>query len=81
MALDTPAKRHSALSWGQPWRTLPFPTGVASQGKRQAGAFCYSGILADILTQPTPYLCIDLPRRPTQIDLPRRPICIDLPLR
>lgn len=46
MAIDTAAKRHSALSWGQPWRTPPRPSGTIGQGPRQAAAFCYSGILA-----------------------------------
>lgn len=46
MALDTAAKRHSALSWGQPWRTPPRPSGTVDQAERQAAAFCYGGILA-----------------------------------
>ena len=47
MPIDTAAKRHSALSWSEPWRAPPRPTGSGSQGKRQAVAFMYSGILAD----------------------------------
>lgn len=46
MALDTAAKRHSAINWGLPWRTAPIPDGAISQGDRQHAALMYAGILA-----------------------------------
>lgn len=47
MAIDTAAKRKSAVHASSPWRnTVPFPDGVINQGDRQALAYLYSGILA-----------------------------------
>lgn len=46
MAIDTAAKRHSAINWGLPWRTMPLPDGTIDQGDRQHVALMYSGILA-----------------------------------
>lgn len=46
MAMDTAAKRHSAVNWGLPWRTLPLPDGSIGQGDRQSVGLCYAGILA-----------------------------------
>lgn len=49
MALDTAAKRSSAINVGLPWRArLPFPDGAVAQDDRQAVAFMYSGIAAGI---------------------------------
>lgn len=48
MAIDTAAKRGSAINPGSPWRShLPFPDGTIGQGDRQAVAFWYTGILAE----------------------------------
>lgn len=47
MALDTAAKRSSAINVGSPWRSrLPLPDGTIGQNDRQAVAFMYGGILA-----------------------------------
>lgn len=47
MAIDTAAKRGSAICVSMPWRPfLPLPDGVIDQGDRQAVPFMYSGILA-----------------------------------
>lgn len=47
MAIDTAAKRYSALNVLSPWRGLNyFPTGVVGQAERQAVLRLYSGILA-----------------------------------
>lgn len=47
MAIDTAAKRSSAINIASPWRSqIPFPDGAIGQGDRQAVAFFYSGILA-----------------------------------
>jgi hypothetical protein len=47
MAIDTAAKRASAVRFLSPWATvLPVPSGSIGQGARQATAFMYSGILA-----------------------------------
>lgn len=47
MAIDTRAKRGSAICVSMPWRPfLPLPDGVIDQGDRQAVPFMYSGILA-----------------------------------
>lgn len=47
MAVDTAAKRYSALNVLSPWRGLNyFPTGAIPQAERQAVIYLYSGILA-----------------------------------
>jgi hypothetical protein len=46
MAIDTAAKRSSAVHVGAAWRGSPFPDGSIDQGDRQAVALLYSGILA-----------------------------------
>lgn len=47
MAIDTRAKRGSAICVSMPWRPfLPLPDGAISQGDRQSVPFLYSGILA-----------------------------------
>lgn len=47
MAIDTAAKRYSALNVLSPWRGLNyFPTGAVPQAERQAVIYLYSGILA-----------------------------------
>lgn len=47
MAIDTLAKRSSALNVGMPWHvTLPPADGSIGQGDRQHVAHQYSGILA-----------------------------------
>lgn len=47
MAVDTAAKRYSALNVLSPWRGLNyFPTGAVPQAERQAVIYLYSGILA-----------------------------------
>jgi hypothetical protein len=47
MAIDTAAKRSSAVHVGAAWRgQVPFPDGTIDQGDRQAVALLYSGILA-----------------------------------
>lgn len=48
MALDTDAKRFSALNVGSPWRGIGyFPTGTVDAAERLAIAFLYSGIAAE----------------------------------
>jgi hypothetical protein len=46
MAIDTKAKRASALGVGLVFTLLVFPDGAISQGDRQTSANSYSGILA-----------------------------------
>lgn len=47
MAVDTAAKRSSAINPACPWRgRLPLPDATIAQGDRQAVALLYSGILA-----------------------------------
>ena len=47
MAVDTVAKRFSAINYGMSWRGASvLPDGTVGQGDRQAVAFLYSGILA-----------------------------------
>jgi len=48
MAIDTAAKRASALSFFQLGCLLPIPDGTIGQGDRQHLAGFYSGILAGI---------------------------------
>ena len=46
MAIDTSAKRSSALDHEEPWQFgIPFPDGTISQADRQHLAHTYSGIL------------------------------------
>jgi len=46
MAIDTAAKRSSALDHEEPWQFgIPFPDGTISQADRQHLAHTYSGIL------------------------------------
>ncbi len=53
MAVDTAAKRASAINVASPWRmVLPPPDGTISAGDRQAVALLYSGILAGALGVP-----------------------------
>lgn len=52
MAMDTAAKRGSAMFIRSPWRKrLPLPDSTIDQGDRQATAFMYSGILAEAGSQ------------------------------
>lgn len=46
MTIDTPAKRHSSLNWGLPWRTQTLPDGTISQADRLVGLLLYAGIVA-----------------------------------
>ena len=46
MAIDSVAKRASAILPGMPRPILPIPDGTIAQGDRQAAAWLYSGILA-----------------------------------
>ena len=47
MAIDTAAKRSSALDHEEPWQWgAPLPDGTIGQGDRQHSIFSYSGILA-----------------------------------
>lgn len=49
MAVDTAAKRSSAINVGSPWRArLPFPDGTISGADRQVVVFLYSGIVTFI---------------------------------
>lgn len=46
MAIDTAAKRFSAIHHGSPWRGIAvLPTGTIGQASRQAALRMYSGIL------------------------------------
>lgn len=48
MAVDTAAKRSSAINVGSPWRgLLPPPDGTVGQPDRQHVAFMYAGIEAE----------------------------------
>lgn len=48
MAMNTAAKRYSAITTGLPWRGVnTLPSGTVTQAERQSAAFLYSGILAD----------------------------------
>jgi len=47
MAIDTKAKRASALAFQSVWLTLPPPDGTIGQGDRQNAARTYAGILAE----------------------------------
>ena len=53
MAIDTAAKRSSALDHEEPWQFgIPFPDGTISQADRQHLAFCYSGItVVEVITE------------------------------
>lgn len=49
MAVDTAAKRFSALNVSSPWRGLSyFPTGTITAAERQAVAYLYSGIVSGL---------------------------------
>ena len=54
MAVDTAAKRSSAINPRLPWRTLPFPDAAVGAGDRQAIVWLYSGILAGAVVIPEP---------------------------
>ncbi len=62
MALDSLAKRYSAVNLGSPWRgILPVPDGTIGQGDRQTVFFLCSSILAvarEIVEPPPPRLLI-----------------------
>ena len=83
MAVDTAAKRGSAINPGSPWRShLPFPDGTIGQGDRQAVAFWYSGILAGAAaSQATPDIVFTLPTRNMNATLPTRNMNYTLPVR
>jgi hypothetical protein len=72
MAIDTAAKRASAINPGSPWRAhVPFPDGAIGQGDRQAVAFWYSGILAGAAAaQPSGRLEYTLPDSRLKFTLP-----------
>lgn len=54
MAVDTRAKRSSAISISSPWRSmLPAPDSAIGQGDRQAVPYMYSGILAGAVVAST----------------------------
>ena len=77
MAIDTAAKRSSAINVGSPWRSrLPFPDGTIDQGDRQAVAFVYSGILAvEFVPPPTNIIAglqFSAPRDRLDFAAPRR---------
>lgn len=49
MALDTAAKRKSAIHVGSPWRgCLPFPDGTIAVGDRATTVFMYSGLIESV---------------------------------
>lgn len=53
MAIDTAAKRGSALGWGHPSNlTVPRPDGTIAQADRQTLALMYGGIAAGALSLP-----------------------------
>jgi len=53
MAIDTAAKRGSALGWGQVSNlTVPRPDGTIAQADRQTLALMYGGIAAGALALP-----------------------------
>ena len=82
MAIDTAAKRGSAINPGCPWRShLPIPDGTIGQGDRQAVAFWYSGILAGTATTTTPDIVFTLPARSMNATLPARSMNYTLPTR
>ena len=54
MAIDSAAKRHSAQSWGLPWRSPPFPSGTIGAPGRAAVALLYAGIDAGSPVDPYP---------------------------
>lgn len=57
MAIDTAAKRLSAMHPRSPWRgPATLPSGAVSQGERQSSAAMYSGILADDPTPPPDFV-------------------------
>lgn len=63
MAIDTAAKRSSAITPSLPWRgVLPIASGTIDAAERQAAARLYSGILASVGTNvdvyPTGVYCI-----------------------
>jgi hypothetical protein len=73
MAIDTAAKRASAINPGSPWRAhVPFPDGAIGQGDRQATAFWYSGILAGAAVAAIPDVVFTLPSRNNNFTLPAR---------
>lgn len=49
MAIDTAAKRASAMGFMQPWFKLVVPDGTVEQADRQTTGDLYGGILADVL--------------------------------
>jgi len=54
MAIDTAAKRSSALDHEEPWQFgIPFPDGAVSQADRQHLAHTYSGILVSAVVVVT----------------------------
>lgn len=56
MAVDTAAKRLSALHLGSPWRlTLPLPDGTIGQADRQTLTYLYGGISAGAPVAEAPY--------------------------
>ena len=52
MAVDTPAKRASAMNFGEFDLVMPIPSAGIDQGDRQHLCGIYSGILADPLVPP-----------------------------
>lgn len=62
MAVDTAAKRQSALTFGLPFMRGLIPDGTLDQGDRQNAAFGYSAILAGepviIEALETYYFCL-----------------------
>lgn len=53
MAVDTAAKRASALKYGQVWGFGVVPSGTVDQQERQSALWAYSGILASSATVET----------------------------
>ncbi len=55
MAVDTAAKRASAMAFGMPLLgPLPIPDASVDQGDRQHLLGCYSGIDTSVVAPPTP---------------------------
>jgi hypothetical protein len=78
VAIDTPAKRNSAIATRRlPWmrRFLPIPASGVDQGDRQQVAFVYRGILAEEVATEGGFVSATVslpPRVSATVSLPAR---------
>lgn len=74
MALDTAAKRLSAVAIGSPWRpVVPVPDGTLDQGDRQTFALLARTVLATSAVALIAALSrsVAVPREPRSLTVPR----------